>query len=86
MDRFLDQRCGGGFIQPPALEAGQAGLIAGGDGNVGAGAEIVQMHLTNALGRFQQYLGRPQRIVQITATLFQFGGQRAINHQCRVIA
>ncbi len=80
---FGDQRQRPILIQAATQEALRRGLIAGGDGALSAGVEIIEMYLIDKLGIFNQHLGRPQRIGQIAAARFQLGGQRAVQDQRR---
>ena len=65
-------------LQAAARKACERRLIGRGRGHVGAGLEVIQVHGSNHLRSFDQILGRPQRIEQISAAAFEFGGQRTV--------
>jgi hypothetical protein len=70
--------------KPSAHEAGDGGLIAGGNCAVSARQKVIQMDLPDQIWRLQQNLGGPKRIAQVAAPLFQFSRQRAIEEDNRM--
>ena len=69
---------------PPAGESFEAGLVGGGDDNIGAGLDIIEVDGANQLRLFDQQLGGPQRIAQVGAATFQLGGNYWNSYRTRL--
>ncbi len=86
VDGFLEQGIRLAFVQSAFHEAFERGLITGGDGAVRAGFEVVVVELLDGFGFFKQDLCRPQVIVEVEAAAFEFGGERAVHNEGRLMA
>ena len=81
---FFDQVNGLFFAQAAFHKPFHGGLIAGCDNAIRTGFEVIVMELLDGFGLFQQDLCGPQLILQVVAAAFEFGGERAVDHENRL--
>ena len=72
-----------GFLvgESVAGKAGEAGLIGGGDDAVRARFEEPRVNRADRVGRLDQHPRRPERVIQVEAVGFEFGGEAAVEDQ-----
>ncbi len=74
----------GGVAPDAAAGKGlEARLIGRRRRDVGAGLEIIEMHLADQLRPLEQAFGRPERISKVRAAPLQFGGERSVHDEQR---
>jgi hypothetical protein len=78
LHREMQQVDGRAGIQPAARKALERGLIRGRDRHVRAGGEVRVVHCADHCRLLEQHARRPERVAQVGATGFEFGGEGAV--------
>ncbi len=73
-------------LDAPAGKALEGRLISGGGRDIGARPQVIHVHRADDFGRFDQRLGRPQRVAKIRAAALEFRRKRPVQHDEGLLA